>query len=181
MEGWVIGIIVAAVQTVVTTIIGTILGLVIKNKWEKHKKESEELEKLRENARVQSETTRCNLVKEAVHEEVTCLEGKVKEEFKNLREDFNGELQPICDDIDLMKKAMQKDVRRSLRQDGASLIERGWATQQEKTEFDELYWAYHNLGRNGVVDALHDQVMHLSEKKPSTRKKTTKKLLTENK
>lgn len=176
-DSWVIGLIVVVAQTVITTIVGTIVGLVIKYKWEKHKKETEELEQLRENARAQNESQRCNLVKQAVHEEVQQLEGKVTEEFKQLRTDFNGEIRPICDDIDLMKKAMQKDVRRSLRQDGKALCDRGWATQQEKTEFDELYWSYHNLGKNGVVDALHEQVMRLPEKKPVTRRKTQKKKL----
>ena len=60
-----------------------------------------------------------------------------------------------------MKKTMQKDVRRSLRQDGDMYVRRGWASHQEKTEYDELYWAYHNLGRNGVMDSLHDKVMDL--------------------
>ena len=78
---------------------------------------------------------------------------------------------------------MQKDIRRSIRQDGKLLSDRGWASQQEKTEFDELYWAYHNLGRNGVVDALHDQVMHLPEKRPHQNKQPRKstKVLTEDK
>lgn len=177
MEGWVIGIIVAAIQTIVTTIIGTILGLIIKNKWEKNKKERNELDKLREEKRAANESKRCEVVKQAVHEEVQKLDEKVMDEFKQLTTNFNGELQPICGDIDLMKRAMQKDVRRSLRQDGKDLVDRGWATQQEKTEFDELYWAYHNLGKNGVVDALHDEVMHLPEKKPTQRRKSTRVLV----
>lgn len=170
MDGWIVGIIVAVAQTVVTTIVGTVVGFFVKNKLARDKKEKEELETLREEARAQSEANRCNLVKQAIHEEVENLEKNVKTEFANLRKDFNGELKGICDDIDLMKGAMQKDIRRSLREDGRNLVQRGWASQQEKTEFDELYWAYHNLGRNGVVDALHDQVMHLPEMKPVRKK-----------
>jgi len=185
MDSWIVALIVAVVQTVVTTIAGTIVGLVIKNKWEKHKAEQEELDKLREEKRAAGEAQRCNLVKTAVHEEVQQLETKVKDEFTNLRKDFNGELQPICNDIDLMKRAMQKDVRRSLRKDGKKLLDRGWATQLEKTEFDELYWAYHNLGRNGVVDALHTQVMNLPEVEPEQKTNKTgtrkKQKLLENK
>lgn len=166
MDGWIVGIIVAAVETALTTIV----GLIIKAKWDKAKKEKEELEALREEKRTAEEAKRCNLVKQTVHEEIERLDEKVAKEFLKSREDFNAELQPICNDMDLMKKAMQKDIRRSLRQDGKDLIERGWATQLEKTEFDELYWAYHNLGKNGVVDALHSQIMQLPETKP-TRKK----------
>ena len=101
-----------------------------------------------------------------VQQEVDRLDEKVENEFNKLRSDFNTEIKPINEDLGTLKTAMQKDIRRSIRQDGKLLIDRGWATQQEKTEFDELYWAYHNLGKNGVVDALHDQVMHLPEKRP---------------
>ena len=96
------------------------------------------------------ENNRCNTMKATVHEEIADLEQKLSKDIKN-----------IDNDLDSMKKAMQKDVRRSLRQDGKMYIDRGWATDLEKTEFDELYWSYHNLGKNGVVDALHEQVMHL--------------------
>ncbi len=174
------GIILAVVQTAITTIVGTVLGLIIKNKWEKAKKEREELDKLKEEKRAAGETKRCEIVKQAVHEEVEQLESKVKNEFVQLRSDFNGELKTICEDTDIMKKAMQKDIRRSIRQDGKLLIDRGYATQLEKTEFDELYWAYHNLGKNGVVDALHEEVMHLPERKPRARR-TKKQILVENK
>lgn len=149
MDGWVIGIIVAVIQTIVTTI----AGLLIKAKWDKEKKEKEELETLREQQRVAAENTRCQAVKTAVHEEIMALS-----------KDVHSDMVEIRDDIDLMKKAMQKDIRRSLRQDGTAMIKRGYASQLEKTEFDELYWSYHNLGKNGVVDALHQQVMNLPEK-----------------
>ncbi len=151
MDGWVIGIIVAAVQTVITTI----AGLLVKAKWDKEKKEKEELEQLREEKRAASEGQRCQAVKTAVHEEVAVLSEKV-----------DADMREIKDNMDVMKKAMQKDIRRSLRQDGAKMIKRGYASQLEKTEFDELYWSYHNLGKNGVVDSLHKQVMELPEEPP---------------
>ena len=175
MDGWITGIIVAAIQTIVTTII----GLVINSKWNKQKKEKIEFEQLKEERRIQEEVNRVETVKLAVQQEIEKLDEKVSNEFNQLRSDFNAEIKPINEDLSTLKTAMQKDIRRSIRQDGKLLIDRGWATQQEKTEFDELYWAYHNLGRNGVVDALHDQVMHLPEKRPYQSKqprKTTKVL-----
>lgn len=179
MDGWITGIIVAAIQTIVTTII----GLVINSKWNKQKKEKIEFEQLKEERRIQEEVNRVETVKLAVQQEIEKLDEKVSNEFNQLRSDFNAEIKPINEDLSTLKTAMQKDIRRSIRQDGKLLIDRGWATQQEKTEFDELYWAYHNLGRNGVVDALHDQVMHLPEKRPYQSKKSRKstKVLTEDK
>ena len=162
MDSWITGLIVATIQTIVTTII----GLVINSKWNKQKKEKIEFEQLKEERRIQEEVDRAEAVKLAVQQEIEKLDEKVSDEFNQLRSDFNEEIKPINDDLSTLKTAMQKDIRRSIRQDGKLLIDRGWATQQEKTEFDELYWAYHNLGKNGVVDALHDQVMHLPEKRP---------------
>ena len=179
MDGWITGIIVAAIQTIVTTII----GLVINSKWNKQKKEKIEFEQLKEERRIQEEVDRVEAVKLAVQQEIEKLDEKVSNEFNQLRSDFNAEIKPINDDLSTLKTAMQKDIRRSIRQDGKLLSDRGWASQQEKTEFDELYWAYHNLGRNGVVDALHDQVMHLPEKRPYQNKQPRKstKVLTEDK
>lgn len=149
VETWIVGILLTAVEIVITTV----LGLIIKRAWDKKEKERQELEALREEKQQAIENTRCDSMKSAIHEEI-----------KSVRGDFKTELEPIKDDLDNMKKGMQKDIRRSLRQDGEMLLNRGYATQSEKTEFDELYWAYHNLGKNGVMDTLHDQIMNLPNK-----------------
>lgn len=166
METWIVGIIIAVVNTVITTI----AGLIIKHLWDKKQKEKEELEALREEKRAAGERKRCEIVKLAVHDEVVQLEDKVKEEFVKSRteakEDIQGvktEVDNINKDLTSMKKTMQKDTRRSLRQDADLYIKRGWATGQEKTEYDELYWCYHNLGKNGVVDSDHRKVMELPD------------------
>lgn len=145
---WITGLALIVIELTITTIV----GLIIKSKWDKRQKEKEELERLREEQRTRADNSRCELVKTTIHEEM-----------EDLAEDFKKELAPISQDMDLMKRTMQKDVRRSLRQDGKMYCDRGYASQQEKTEFDELYWAYHNLGRNGVVDSLHDRVMQLPD------------------
>lgn len=145
---WITGLALIVIELTITTIV----GLIIKSKWNKRQKEKEELERLREEQRIRADNSRCELVKTTIHEEM-----------EDLAEDFKKELAPISQDMDLMKRTMQKDVRRSLRQDGKMYCDRGYASQQEKTEFDELYWAYHNLGRNGVVDSLHDRVMQLPD------------------
>lgn len=145
---WITGLALIVIELTITTIV----GLIIKSKWDKRQKEKEELERLREEQRIRADNSRCELVKTTIHEEM-----------EDLAEDFKKELAPISQDMDLMKRTMQKDVRRSLRQDGKMYCDRGYASQQEKTEFDELYWAYHNLGRNGVVDSLHDRVMQLPD------------------
>lgn len=169
MEAWIVGLIMGAVELIITTV----LGLIIKSWWNKKQKEKEELEQLREEKRTAGEQKRCELVKSAVHDEVIQLEDKVRAEFNKSRQETKDELQGVKDDVDAvkndlcsMKKTMQKDTRRSLRQDAEMYIKRGWATGQEKTEYDELYWCYHNLGKNGVVDSDHKKVMELPENPP---------------
>lgn len=138
------------VSTVVETAICTIVGLVIKHKWNKHQAEKQRLEELETENFSNAEDKRCEAMKETIYQQM-----------KEMREGFKQDMTPLKEDIELMKKGMQKDIRRSLRQDGEAMVKRGYATQLEKTEFDELYWSYHNLGRNGVMDSLYEQVMSL--------------------
>ena len=146
MDGIVIGIIVAAIEVAVTTTV----GLVINSVWSKRQKDREELERLREVERQQKADARDAKLEKNFNDKIDRLEKKIDDDTTE-----------IDNNIELMKKTMQKDVRRSLRQDGDMYVRRGWASHQEKTEYDELYWAYHNLGRNGVMDSLHDKVMDL--------------------
>ena len=161
MDGVIIGLIVAGANVAVTTLI----ALVITTWWNKRQKKKEddqaELERLREQARKQENKERDEAIKKDVHEEIEGLKQDVEKKIDNMDKNVAKELDDIDGELLSMKNAMQKDVRRSLRQDGKIYVERGWATDLEKTEFDELYWSYHNLGKNGVVDNLHEQVMHL--------------------
>lgn len=134
---WILGIVLILIQCALTTAV----GLIIKKKWDSREKESKELEDLREEKRRIEEIKR----------------------FKDMQESIHKEFEPVVSDIDLMKKAMQKDIRRSLRQDASHYLRRGWASHQEKTEYDELYWCYHYLGKNGVIDNDHKKVMALPE------------------
>ena len=80
MDGWITGLIVAAIQTIVTTII----GLVINSKWNRQKKEKEELEKLREERRKQEYINREEALRLTVQQEVDRLDEKGENEFNKL-------------------------------------------------------------------------------------------------
>lgn len=147
---WISGLIIAAANVAVTTIV----GLVITAWFNKKAKDREELETLREEKH--NET-----IKKMVDDKVDELETKMDKKIDDMDKKMSKELDDIDNDLDAMKKAQQKDIRRSLRQDGKMMKERGWATDQEKQEFDELYWSYHNLGKNGVADQLHKEVLEL--------------------
>lgn len=138
------------VATVVETASSTIVGLIIKHQWDKRQAEKQRLKELEAEQFANAEDKRCKAIKEAIHQEMS-----------DIGESFKQDITPLKQDVELMKKGMQKDIRRSLRQDGEAMVRRGYAIQLEKTEFDELYWSYHNLGRNGVMNFLHEEVMKL--------------------
>ena len=123
------------VSIAVEAAIGTIVGLVIKSKFEKREQEkkeakenAEKLEELRRKQEVESSNARCELVKQTIHNEID-----------QMRQDFRKELEPVNSNLEQLRKGFQKDLRRSLRQDGALYLDRGYASHQEKTEYDELY------------------------------------------
>ena len=145
-----------AIELVITTV----LGLLIKTWWTKKQKEKEELEQLREQQRIQSEANRCELVKNAVHTEVIELEGR-------LNKQSDARFQKTQEEISLLKDGLQKDLYVDLcniydqyknRIKSGDYISRG-----EKTEYDKIYWSYHNLGKNGVADRMHSEVMDMPE------------------
>lgn len=133
--------------------------MVITAWFNKKAKEREELEKLRTEKHEQE-------VKKLVEQETGKLETTMDKKFEDMDKKMTKELDDIDEELLVMKKAQQKDVRRSLRQDGKMFKERGWASDQEKEEFDELYWSYHNLGKNGVVDQLHKEILELPSTPP---------------
>lgn len=99
MHEWTVGLIIIIGQTIITTIV----GLIVKHYWDKHQKEKAELRRLRDEEEKKAQDDRCQLVKQSIHEEIV----------------------PLREDLDLMKRGMQKDIRRSLRKDGKSYKDRG--------------------------------------------------------
>lgn len=44
-------------------------------------------------------------------------------------------------------------------------MRKGYATQQDKIEFEEIYQSYHSLGKNGVMDTYRKQLLEMEEEK----------------
>ncbi len=96
---------------------------------------------------------------------------------------INKKLDSIDNDLGLVKSGLQKDLYVDLVHIYNDYKDKGWASIGEKKDYDSLYWTYHNLGKNGVADNMHEFVMNLPETKPVTKRKprTKKKILVENK
>ena len=42
-------------------------------------------------------------------------------------------------------------------------MRKGYATPQDKMEFEEIYQVYHSLGKNGVMDTYRKQILEMEE------------------
>ena len=54
------------------------------------------------------------------------------------------------------QKAMNVLLRRELREQYKSIVEKTYVTIEELEEFDEIYEIYHNLGGNGRGTKMYD-------------------------
>ena len=103
------------------------------------------------------------------------LEAIKKEKQEEMREVLKQELEPVKDelkdvkeDLGLVKDGLQKDLYIDLKNIYEKLQKKGFATIEEKRDYDALYLAYHRLGQNGVADGMHDKVMHMKEFKETS-------------
>lgn len=154
---WIAGTVLVVAQCIITTII----GLVIKRGWEKKNKEHEDYKRLKEEERE-------GRLQDAIHKEMLSLETKLTNNSNELHEELKQKLDDVQDDLVLVKGGLQKGLYVNLvhiyKSFKRTLKSRGYITVGEKKEYDSLYSTYHNLGKNGVADNMHDEVMHMPER-----------------
>lgn len=66
----------------------------------------------------------------------------------------------------LLMRASQVNLKLQLRDKGEAYVKRGWVDIDHKRDYDDCYQIYHELGKNGCMTALHDQVMLLPIEPP---------------
>lgn len=62
-----------------------------------------------------------------------------------------------------VRKGMQLILRTTLN-DMYSRLQQHAPTVEEKQEWEEMYGVYERLADNGVMDAKHEEVLHMAEK-----------------
>lgn len=72
---------------------------------------------------------------------------------------------------DAIKRGIQALLRDRLCQDYKTYKNRGWVSLTDKDNYDNMYRRYHALGKNGVMDALYEEVMNLPTEKKTHPKK----------
>ena len=85
----------------------------------------------------------------------------------------------IAEEIAKQDEVLKRGVQALLRHNLYELYDdwftkKGYAPLDVKNDFEFIYMGYHNLGKNGVMDGLHERFMQLPEepikKEPRPRK-----------
>lgn len=156
MPGWVIAIISLIGSTAITSIIGLFLKRSFDNFFKK--KEQEELDN----------KTRDEKLKELE------LQKEREERKKDMKEAIEEAVEPIKQDLFVIKKGTQAGLRHDLCLMADEWLAKGYCPRNVKVDFENLYNQYHQLGKNGVMDTTYQAILALPESKPKT-KSTTKK------
>ena len=65
-----------------------------------------------------------------------------------------------------MKAGIQVMLRDRIRQAHTHLMDKGYASVEDRDNIFNMYEQYHQLGSNGVVDGLLDEICELPVRKP---------------
>jgi len=136
-----------AIPAIITTAVGIILKRISDKQFKKRDEEErkrheerEELEALREEKR--------NKALSSVIEASICKE-----------------IQPIKEDLALIKRGSQASLRHNLYEVYDAWINKGYCPRDVKADFDNLYQNYHAMGKNGVMDKCYEDLMDLPDHK----------------
>lgn len=119
--------------------IPTLASLIVADLWAKIKASTKKAKELHDKE--------CkDLMKAAIREEIDPMKTQV------------GELQS---DLGLMKKGTQASLRNSLYKLYDECSKKGYATYDDRNNFENLYDNYHKLGANGVMDDIRKKFLDL--------------------
>jgi len=85
--------------------------------------------------------------------------------FQLIFNKITGKFKKGRDDDATIKKGLQALLRDRLRSNYSCYKEQGSIDMADKENYDNLYQSYHTLGKNGVMDDMHEQIMDLPIKK----------------
>ena len=88
----------------------------------------------------------------------------IKEELKPIKEDIatlHDDLKELQESDQLQKESMQSILRDRLYELYNICSRKGFASLDERENFENMYQKYHSLGVNGVMDDIHKKFLHL--------------------
>jgi len=92
---------------------------------------------------------------------------------------ISNKLEFIEQELIKVKRGVQVGNRTDLEEMAAKADKQKFMSAYDKQRFEATYQAYHDLGKNGVMDATRDRILSMPESKqePTKRTKSTKKQL----
>lgn len=91
-----------------------------------------------------------------------------KESQDVIREVISEEIKPLKEDIanlketdELQRSGLQAVLRDRLYRLNKDCVGKGYTTQEDRDNFENMYDKYHTLGANGVMDVTHDKFFEL--------------------
>lgn len=116
-------------------------------------------------------TTLINLI-------VTFIFTKATNSYEKKKKDAEMVAEEIEKKNDVLKRGVQALLRHELYELYDTYYqEKGYAPLDIKNDFEFIYMGYHNLGKNGVMDGIHERFMKLPEDDPKEEEKKKQKLV----
>lgn len=174
MNGW-------QIFSIIVGAIGTLLGAFglsayfverFKHKAEKkNKQEDEDEERIKAAKKMELENTVGEVLDKKLDEKIIPL----FELFKNELIDIKTKVEDMSNDMQLLKKGVQVTCRNDLEDLYDKADKDGYCSKDDKNRFSATYDAYHNLGKNGIMDGKFKKIAAMNEH--PKRKRTKKKVL----
>lgn len=70
----------------------------------------------------------------------------------------------------ILIKSQQEQMKQNLYEQYKRYVKQGYITIEDLEIFESNYQAYHNLGKNGVMDSKRDEILRLPSQPPQQRK-----------
>jgi len=89
------------------------------------------------------------------------LMGGISWLFKRYFKSIDNKMDKFILENHAMKAGIQAVLRDRIRQSHQYLMDKGYATVEDRDNIFNMYEQYHNLGANGVIDCLIDEIIEL--------------------
>lgn len=99
------------------------------------------------------------IIKRPLEKRAEAAEKRAEEERKRLEKSAAEESKKQ----EAVMTGVQAMLRDRLLQGYRHYEEKGYADYDDRSNMENMYNAYHNLGKNGVMDSMHDKFMKLPE------------------
>ena len=93
----------------------------------------------------------------------------IRKYLKKLEDKLDRKFDAVLKEYSAVKYGTQAMLRDRIIQSYNYLTQRGYATIDDRDNLFNMYEHYHNLGGNGVIDGLMDEICNLPIRNPKER------------